>query len=59
MRAEQDDMEETMIPGPFSYYRPATVADAEPALDPLDPRSLARWAAAELDAEGHLLELIR
>ncbi len=28
-------------------------------LDPLDAVSLARWVAAELDAEGHLLELIR
>jgi len=28
VRAEQDEMEETMIPGQFSYHRPATLADA-------------------------------
>jgi carbon-monoxide dehydrogenase medium subunit len=36
-------MEETMIPGPFSYYRPATVADAVKLLSTLgdDARPLA------------------
>jgi aerobic carbon-monoxide dehydrogenase medium subunit len=28
VRVEQDEMEETMIPGQFSYHRPATLADA-------------------------------
>src|ERR1700744_850517 len=36
-------MEETMIPGPFSYHRPATVADAVKLLSTLgdDARPLA------------------
>src|SRR5438034_9877273 len=36
-------MEETMIPGPFSYHRPATLADAVKLLSTLGPeaRSLA------------------
>src|SRR6202012_1608989 len=43
VRARQDDMEETMIPGPFSYHRPATVADAVKLLSSLgdDARPLA------------------
>ena len=35
VRAKQDDMEEMMIPGPFSYHRPATVADAVKLLSTL------------------------
>jgi carbon-monoxide dehydrogenase medium subunit len=43
VRATQDDMEETMIPGQFGYHRPATVADAVKLLSTLgdDARPLA------------------
>jgi len=40
-------------------YGKVRVVGELPALDPLDAASLARWAAADLDAGGHLLELIR
>jgi aerobic carbon-monoxide dehydrogenase medium subunit len=42
-KAEQDEMEETMIPGPFNYHRPASLADAVNLLATLgdDARPLA------------------
>ena len=40
-------------------YGHVRVVGELPTLDPLDAASLARWAAAELDVERHLLELVR
>ena len=40
-------------------YGKVRVVGELPVLDPLDPARLARWAAADLDPEGHLLESIR
>ncbi len=40
-------------------YGGVRVVGELPPLDPLDAASLGAWAAAALDVEGHLLELVR
>src|ERR1700732_4191487 len=58
-------MEETMIPGPFSYHRPATVADAVKLLSSLGDEarplagghSLIPMMKLRLAAPAHLVDL--